>query len=519
MNLLISHLRALHVKFTHKYAEHVYQTTPRRNTLWGLAKMLRGYNIKTIALRIENKDKVKELEMPWIAETSEGFAIVLNIHNNHISYISLGKKKKSEFNTFQEIWTGVALIPTDASNAIEPEYAKHLKNNVVERSLKITAIIGLGIFLFSKLYSGPINLVCCTTIIFSVLGTLLSLLLLIKHLGNSNHITERVCDILSKHGCSNVLESKGAYVIGSITWSECGIAYFAGNIIIAICYPSTAEMILPWSVVCALPLTFWSISYQATKVKSWCTLCVLTMITLWCMFITLLGIQAYHNMPISLFSDISLYLVPCIYITMLSIIHFLVQSQHLKFELNRLEYESNTIKADIQVFRSLLQQQKHLECPSDIPALCFGQFIKSAPQIWVVSNPYCTPCARAHEHMDRLLQNGANVHYLMTTFNEELLEANKYIMAYYHKFGPEASMTMLTEWFKSGKELGQNFFEGKISEEEAHDSIIEEEIQAQLKWIDAHHIHETPYILIDGYKKPDIYSWDDIVELLKDTKS
>lgn len=519
MNLLTSYLKALHVKYTHKYAEHMYKTTPRRNTLWGLAKMLRKYGVESVALRIEDKEKVKNLGIPWIAETEDGFVIVLSIHNDEVSYVCPQGKLKTDFDTFKDSWTGVALVPTDASNAEEPEYSKHLKELAIERGLEIMGILGVGLFIFSKLLGTPIILANGIIFIFSLIGLLLSSALLIKHLGHHTGVADRICNVLSRQGCSHVLESEGAYAIGSITWSECGMAFFSGNALLAVCSPSTSAVLLPWIVVCALPLSFWSIWYQARKVKSWCTLCLLTMATLWCTFGTLLVSDAYRSITVSIVSDVNFYLVPCIYIMLLAAIHFLAQSLHLKSQLNQAEYESNTIKSDIQVFRALLQQQVHMECPSDVPSLCIGQPTLSAPQVWVISNPYCTPCARAHEYMDRLVRNGTAVHYLMTTFNDELLEANRYIMAYYHKFGPEASREMLTDWFKSGKEQGQSFFEGKVSDEEAHSPAIEAEIQAQLKWIDAHHIHETPYVLIDGYKKPDIYSWDDIVELLKDIKS
>ena len=519
MNLLTSYLKALHVKYTRRYAELMYKTTPRRNTLWGLAKMLRKYGVESVALRIEDKEKVKGLEMPWIAETEDGFAIVRSVHNDEVTYVGPKGKLKTDFDAFKDIWTGVALVPTDVSNAEEPDYSKHLKDMVIKRGLEIMVIMGVGLFLFSQMQGTPITIDNGITFIFSLIGLLLSSVLLIEHMGHQIGIADRVCNVLSRHGCSNVLESDGAYAIGCITWSECGMAFFSGNALIAVCYPSTSAILLPWIVVCALPLSFWSIWYQARKVKSWCALCLLTMATLWCTFGMLLVSDAYRSIPPSIVSDVNLYLVPCIYVMLLTGIHFLTQSLHLKSELHKAEYENNTVKSDIQVFRALLQQQEYMECPIDIPSLCLGQPTQSVPQVWVVSNPYCTPCARTHEYMDRLVRNGMSVHYLMTTFNDELLEANRYIMAYYHKFGADASREMLADWFKSGKEQGWSFFEGKVSEEEAHSPAIEAEIQAQLKWIDAHHIHETPYVLIDGYKKPDIYSWDDIVELLKDMKS
>ena len=371
MNLLTSYLKALHVKYTSKYAEHMYKTTPQRNTLWGLAQMLQRYGIDSIALRIEDKEKVKDLEMPWIAETEDGFVIVLSVCNDEVSYVGPKGKSKSDFETFKDFWTGVTLVPTDASNAVEPDYAKHLKDVVIERGLKITAIMGLGLFLFSRLHGTPLSLTNVIILIFSLVGLSSSSVLLIKHMGSHTRIADRVCNLLSKQGCSHVLESDGAYAIGSITWSECGMSFFLGNIIMAICYSCTSAILLPWIVVCTLPMSFWSIWYQARKVKSWCILCLLTMSTLWCMFATLLVADAYKSIPASIVTDVSLYLAPCIYIMLLAGTHFLVQSLHLKSELNQTVYENKTIKSDIQVFRALLQQQEHMECPTDIPSLKF----------------------------------------------------------------------------------------------------------------------------------------------------
>ena len=210
MNLLTSYLKALHVKYTRKYAEHMYKTTPQRNTLWGLAKMLRKYGVESVALRIEDKEKIKGLEMPWIAETEDGFVIVLSIRNDEVSYVCPKGKSKSDFETFKDFWTGVALVPTDTSNAVEPDYAKHLKDVVIERELKITAIMGLGLFLFSRLHGTPLSLTNVIILIFSLVGLSSSSVLLIKRMRSHTRIADRVCNLLSKQGCSHVLESDGA---------------------------------------------------------------------------------------------------------------------------------------------------------------------------------------------------------------------------------------------------------------------------------------------------------------------
>lgn len=184
MNLLTTYLTALHVKYTRRYAEHMYKTTPQRNTLWGLAKMLRKYGVESVALRIEDKEKVKDLEMPWIAEAEDGFVIILSTRNDEVSYVCSKGKLKTEFDAFKDYWTGVALVLTDSSDAKEPEYAKHLKEQAIERGLKIMTILGVGLFIFSKLHGAPIILANGIIFIFSLIGLLLSSVLLIKHLGH-----------------------------------------------------------------------------------------------------------------------------------------------------------------------------------------------------------------------------------------------------------------------------------------------------------------------------------------------
>ena len=84
-NILISFLKALHVKYTSAYAEKLYEEHPHKYNLYGLSKMLEEYGIANTGVRINDKN-IRSLETPFIAHICNDFVVVNKVTNKQLSY-------------------------------------------------------------------------------------------------------------------------------------------------------------------------------------------------------------------------------------------------------------------------------------------------------------------------------------------------------------------------------------------------------------------------------------------------
>ena len=67
-----------------------------------------------------------------------------------------------------------------------------------------------------------------------------------------------------------------------------------------------------------------------------------------------------------------------------------------------------------------------------------------------------------HARVENLLRETKGevcIQYIFSSFNEELIYANRYFNAIYLEKGKDTAMQLYTEWFSKGKELKERFFE------------------------------------------------------------
>ena len=66
-NILMKLLKGLKVKYTSSNTMDLYMAHPHRNNLYGLSEMLTLYGVENIAIRLEDKEQIYDIETPFIA--------------------------------------------------------------------------------------------------------------------------------------------------------------------------------------------------------------------------------------------------------------------------------------------------------------------------------------------------------------------------------------------------------------------------------------------------------------------
>jgi hypothetical protein len=115
-----------------------------------------------------------------------------------------------------------------------------------------------------------------------------------------------------------------------------------------------------------------------------------------------------------------------------------------------------------------------------------------------------------HKKVDDLIKEMKDiicVQYIFSAFHD--LKISNYFLAYIYMKNQQAE-AIFNKWFKSGKFSKIDFFAEYGFDPENIADEIKSEIVLHDNWIDRTKLDETPTILVNGYKLPDIYNFEDL---------
>lgn len=316
--LFTDFLTTLGVSHTADYSARAFKAMPFQSC-FGLKKLMEHYGIDSEAYDIADKDEVDRLSTPFLAQTQRGFVIVTDITPQTVTYLSRGVNEMVSKESFKKAWNGIVFLAFPSESSCEPEYGKHRAFEDLKTAKKVVLALG-GLFLFlyffisRGLWSDVSNWFIA---LFDFAGLFFTFLLVQKGAHVKSGISDKVCGVLEKGGCDSVLATKASSFFGIFNWSEVGFAYFSISLLTLLLFPQWT-CYLALCNACCLPFTFWSIWYQKFRAKAWCTLCVFTQATLWCLFFSyLLGGHFAGIFPLR----IQLIVLGAAYLTMLLLLN------------------------------------------------------------------------------------------------------------------------------------------------------------------------------------------------------
>ena len=284
-SLVTDLLTVLKVPFTRDYTKQRFDTMPFK-TLFGVSQLLKEYGVESKGYRIEDTTELKNLAVPYIAQTQGGLIIVTKESKDAITYLTQGISETIPVKEFEEITTGVVLVPSVQQGAKEPDYNKHLTTVVINTTKNVLLWLLAGLLFAYLIVIHDLWRYWSVWGLFAVdcFGIWLTYMLVQKSLSIKNNVADKVCGVLQEGGCDSILKTKASSFFGIFSWSEVGFTYFGVSLLAMLISPATIHW-LSLINICCLPFTIWSISYQKFVAKHWCTLCVCVQASLWIQFI------------------------------------------------------------------------------------------------------------------------------------------------------------------------------------------------------------------------------------------
>lgn len=259
-------------------------------SLFGLSKLLQEYGVESEGLRLANKSDISRITPPFLAHTCSGFVIVKSVDPNNVVYLSQGERETMPKRDFERASDGLVFLAYPSKTSREPDYAAHRRMNFLKKSKTwLLAILLIALLAYVVITSGVWHHI---TLIFVMLldfcGLFFSYLLMQKTVNVKSKTADRVCAVLQKGGCDEVLSTKASSFFGLFKWSEVGFAYFSVSLLALLLFPQSVPWLAACNILC-LPYTIWSITYQKFVAKAWCTMCVSVQCILWLLFFSFLG--------------------------------------------------------------------------------------------------------------------------------------------------------------------------------------------------------------------------------------
>ena len=509
-NVFANFLEVISVKHTRTFSNKFFKEHPHRNNLYGLSKMLTDYGIENKCLKFTNKDRLSDLEPPFIAHIWNDFVIVTKISENNIDSIWNGDQLSTNYSDFNSKWSGVVLLAETNENSIEPNYKTNRKSELFADLKTYTLYVAFSMLIaawyvkqqfISSLY---LNML----LIVNLLGAVVGFLLLQKQINSKSNYVDAICSLFGGvHGCNDILQSKASKFLGLISWSEIGFAYFISNILLILFSPEYIAYAMFINVF-ALPYSIWSVWYQS-KHKQWCVLCLVTMLIIWCIFLINKTFGHFTAPAFTFFDTVAVF---TFYMLPLLLISIIIPKFSESNKVENLNYEINNIKADEDAFLAILKKQERYDVGLSDSKIIWGN-PNAKVFVTVLSNPHCEPCRRMHFRLEKLLKYNSDklcVQYIFSFFDkyEELTDSNRFLISAYCNSSAEESAQIYNEWFEHSTFENREKIFKKYNF--SFDANVEKEFLKHNSWIDKTKLMATPTILINGYELPKNFKIEDV---------
>lgn len=506
-------LKTLKVKVTDTSSKECVQNHPDYPSILAIGSCLSDYKIANYTFKIDKEIYQEDLLFPFIAHFPEKggrFILVTKIEGKQIFYSDeLTENGILAEADFLKRWDGIALHAEATEESGEANYAQSKFKELLNSLLAPTALLALMVVFYFFMANQGFNWSVFALSILKLSGVGVSVLLLMQSLNANNPFIKNLCTLNGKNDCNAILKSDAAKVTSWLSWSEVGFFYFTGSFLSLLLAPLSFSL-LAWLNLLALPYTIYSISYQYRN-KNWCVLCCTVQILLVLEAITFVMANNYKLTDFLTYAAITIlsFLAPILIWSFLKpFFTEASQIKSLKSQLKKFKYNS-------ELFDQALKNQPRYAVPDDLMPIVLGN-PEAQTTITMVSNPFCGPCAKAHETLDLWLKSRDDVKLkiIFTTSsheNDEKTKVSRHVSALSLLDDANLLENALNDWYKQGdKKYAEWAKKYPVDFDREMDVVTDK----QRAWCELTEIAYTPTILINGYKLPQPYLLEDIKHLI-----
>lgn len=490
----------IHVSKT--YFNHRMQSHPDAGFLISFTDTLDELGIKYKVVKVDNLDS-DQLSFPFLAQLG-GVKTKYDIISS-LSYL------QSNIKSLKDKWNGVSvMIDAGQHSTNNDSNLSQLKLEKSETSI-LQAVILTSILMVSIISSYNFDLISFGFIWFSVLGLSVCSLIIMHKLGKENSVTQKLCNI-DTASCNHVINSRYSNLSQNIDIADVGLVYFTSILLFSLLlkimnYDNYILLFIPCFL--ALITSFVSIFYQWKIIKVWCKLCILIISIIWLQFGMLYLQFSSNDFEISMpnYSVVLLFIVAVI----LSSLWFLIKPLFkLKSKNEKLDIQLSRWKRNPEIFKLLLKQRSVSNTFIENSPFNFGS-PNALINITMASGITCSPCAKAHEKLERLYQKYIDKISVSIIFSQKEFDPKKdkkaVVIANLINLAKATDpLKVISDWYKTMNVEAML----QTTSIPYYDEGVEHILNSFDKWNTNNMISGTPTFFINGYQIPHVYELNDI---------
>ena len=509
-------LKRKHYNVSQNFLKEKLETHPYFPSILAIKDTLTELSIKVDIFQT-TEDNLLEFSPPFLA----------HIKNNNLEKLIFISDKDSILSAKQSMpefsFTGIIIAIDEAEELFKnDENSESLKNETLNKTFFFLLLLSTILLFLLPLLFNQTKFVYHLLILSNFVGLLFSFFIIEKELGISNNFSDKICRLSSKSGCENILGSKGAKIFHWLSWGDVGICYFATMLTYLCFYGFTVTLFqtpVIYISVISLFFPFYSLYYQIKIIKQFCTLCIgviaaLTFNGLFSIYVLKLESQT-KIITIGTFDFLLFILLAISLFSLWFILKGLVINARKNYQYYTLY---KRFKRNPSILLSVLDWQL-LNVDTILvedETIAIGN--KSAPfNLLIACNPYCDPCAIAHNLVHSLYNNypthiRIGIRFLLTkeniSKNDAKTKAVRHILQYISEH-PMEVQNILHYWYgvMSYDKLVAKF---PVTVSKDVDDIM----QSFVDWNSKLKIRGTPTFWINGKELPSSFNWTDLFEQL-----
>lgn len=435
------------------------------------------------------------------------FCILDKIQDGNFRVITeKGEVKWFAEEDFIKAWSSGVLL--DVEHPAVPIASVKTDPKVYPGYLKSLLAICWAILTFYVLQSrlSDLNLQQVTLVMLNLSGTFVSWLLILQQLNKNNVLVQQLCQSKTHEGCNSVLNNNTAMITTWFSMAEAGFVYFAGMTLLTLFSNTYSSLYL--LLFCAPAFSLYAIYLQAFIIKQWCRLCMAVHTIVILSF--LIAVYNYWGgIPLfPTFGELSVFILPgLLWLFLKPYIIQLKDIKHFKSEFTKLKYNPD-------IFLALITQKSRINIPQSLKVFTLGNRA-AEHELTFVSNPYCGPCAKAHEIIDEWLKQDVNFKInIIFIHSTDKNDRQRVFVQHIAKISDqEIFKEVIHAWFSSPgtKDISKWAEEYDLQNNE----LPYDEAHLQL-WVNLAAIAATPTFFINGYPLPITYQLAEIRYLISE---
>lgn len=493
------------------------QSHPSYPSLHSITGVLDHFNIENVAAKVPvNKEILKELPNCFLAqindpETGLNLALVKKSNGKYQLFDSEKKKKVISEEDFLKIFTGIVLA---VEKDEEQKSQKTSKNFIHKASLILLA--GCLFFLY---FNGTPEIISYTSLLLTIVGVFISISIVKQDLGIKNAIGDAFCSSTDeKKDCDAVLSSKGATLLKGYKLSDLSLIYFIGlgiSILLTSFQNLRLDGIFLVSLL-SLPMTVYSLYYQAFAVKKWCFLCLSIVGVLWAQATAFFFLQEF-----SILFELQSTLTIVFSFLFVFVAWNILKPKYDEAQKNKdSKIEYYKFKRKFSLFSTLIKNNPLINTTinNTIDEIIFGNK-RSNVEIVLITNPFCGHCKPVHTIIEDILHQYKNEVKIIIRFNiptkdpeSDVVKITSNLLRLYLEKGEETCLIAMGEIY-SGLPVKKwlQKWEAHFKNEDYLNSLND-----QKKWCTENKINFTPEILINGRSFPKEYDRKDLIYFIEE---